>query len=407
MAPATINPKDLEVAFTAFNQKSGQLEDCYRDLRARVEELSERLSQAQSARHRELLEKERLGNRLSRLLETLPGAFLVIDGDGIVLERNNRASDLLGQPLIGVCWAEVVQRAFCPNRRVDGDLCLKDGRWINLFRRPLDYEHGEILLLTDVTESRRMSDMLRSHERLSAVGEMSASLAHQIRTPLSSAMLYISQLESENSTETSGGGLASKAGECLRSLDGLVNDMLGYVGGVQPQGEAIAVDKLLQDAMSAIEPHLSDMSYVTVDFPNKNLTVTGNRDALLGALLNLIKNALQACDENPVIELSAYGNDDEVCLVVADNGSGVPAEARAKLFQPFYTTRPQGTGLGLAVVRSVAEAHGGNVELESSDYGSTFVICLPTVSASMALPGGHRMQVERPGLIPPMGAGHA
>ena len=377
MTEAVISHKDLELAFRAFNEQSGLLEACYRSLQQRVEELSERLRVTQSARHRELLEKERLSNRLSSLLETLPGAFLVIDGDGVILERNNRAAEMLNQPLIGSCWSDVVQREFCPNRRVDGDLYLRDGRWINLFRRPLEYGHGKILLLTDVTESRRMSEMLQCQDRLSAMGEMTATLAHQIRTPLSSALLYVSQLESDEDN----GEVARKAAQCLRSLDGLVSDMLSFVGGVRRHGETIDVRSLLDDVLAAIEPQLDNASYVAVDLCDDDLTVVGNRDALHGALLNLIDNALQASGDQPVVELGASRNGDEVCLIVSDNGHGFPAGDRDKLFRPFYTTRPQGTGLGLAIVNSVAEAHGGSVEFDSGPHGSTFAICLPVEPA--------------------------
>ena len=392
MSQPAIDPETLEVAFAEFNEQSGLLEACYRSLQDRVEELAARLRVAQSARHRELLEKERLSNRLSHLLETLPGAFLVIDGDGVIIERNNRAVELLRQPLLGCCWSDVVLREFCPNGRVDGDLRLKDGRWLNLFRRPLDSESGEILLLTDVTESRRMSEMLQRHERLSAIGETTASLAHQIRTPLSSALLYLAQIESETTTEAKRRETATKVTQCLRNLDNLVNDMLCFVSGTRKDGDSIVVFDLLQDVFSAIAPQLNDCSYVTVEMDDKSLTVNGNREALLGAMLNLVSNAIQACGQSPVVELSALRMDDQICLIVSDDGHGFSADVRTKLFEPFYTTRPQGTGLGLAVVRSVAEAHGGEVVVESGKHGSTFAICLPADQELPALPGGHQMR---------------
>ena len=392
MSHPAINPQTLEVAFAAFNEQSGLLEACYRSLQNRVEELTARLHAAQSARHRELLEKERLSNRLSHLLETLPGAFLVINGDGVIIERNNRAVELLRQPLLGCCWSDVVLREFCPNGRVDGDLRLKDGRWLNLFRRPLDEESGEILLLTNVTESRRMSEMLQRHERLSAVGETTASLAHQIRTPLSSALLYLAQIESEKMTAAKRRATTAKATQCLRNLDNLVNDMLCFVSDASTDGDSIVVFDLLQEVLSAIEPQLDDCSYVTVEMCDKNLTVTGNREALLGAMLNLVSNAIQACGQSPVVELSAARIDDQVCLMVSDNGHGVSADDRTRLFEPFYTTRPQGTGLGLAVVRRIAKAHGGEAVVESGKHGSMFAICLPAGPKLPALPGGHQMR---------------
>ncbi len=390
MSQAAIDPQTLEAAFAEFNAQSGLLEECYRSLQDRIDELTQRLRAAQSARHRELLEKERLSNRLSRLLETLPGAFLVIDGDGVILERNNQAADLLRQPLLGCCWADVVQREFRPSRRVDGDLRLKDGRWLNLFRRPLESESGEILLLTDVTGSRRMSELLQRHERLSAIGEMTATLAHQIRTPLSSALLYLSQVASESADETNRRESAAKATQCLRDLDGLVNDMLCFAGGARVGEDCVGVLELLQSVLAAIEPQLDDSSYVTVDMDDKALTVVGNRGALQGALLNLVNNAIDASGSSPAVELSATRVGDQIWLIVSDNGHGFSSEDRARLFEPFYTTRPQGTGLGLAVVRSVAEAHGGEVVFDTGDHGTTFALCLPAERHHPALPGGHR-----------------
>lgn len=390
MQEVATDRRALEAAFAAFNQQSGLLEECYRSLQARVAELTERLEHAQSARHRELLEKERLSNRLSRLLETLPGAFLVIDGDGVILERNNHATDLLRQPLLGSCWADVVQREFRPCERVDGDLQLRDGRWVNLFRRPLDVEHGEILLLTEVTEVRRMSKLLERQERLSSLGEITASLAHQIRTPLASAMLYLSDFETDDAGDDKRTRRATKALACLRSLDRLVNDTLVIASGAQSEEGIVTIGELLQSVADTISPQLDHDSDVGVTLDDPDLVVSGNRDALHGALLNLVTNALEAC-ERPQVELSAATVGTEIWLMVSDNGPGIAEEDRDRLFEPFYTTRKRGTGLGLAVVRTVARAHGGNVIVESGALGTTFAICLPADRRRSALPGGHRM----------------
>ena len=389
MQQSHFDPSALEAAFAEFNLQSGLLEECYRSLQARIEELTRRLEIAQTERHRELLEKERLSNRLSRLLETLPGAFLVIDGDGVILERNSRATDLLQRPLLACCWADVVQREFRPCERVDGDLQLKDGRWVNIFRRPLETEGGEILLLTDVTESRRMSKLLERHERLSALGEMTASLAHQIRTPLSSAMLYLSDHVADCEASGYEAGQASSALECLRTLDGLVTDTLAFAGGSRVDEDDINVSTLLQSVSDTIAPQLDDESIVTVEFDDPGLSVRGNRDAIHGAMLNLVTNALEA-SHKPQVEISAASSDDQVWLIVSDNGQGVADEIRDKLFEPFYTTRKRGTGLGLSIVRTVARAHGGEVVVETGALGSTFAICLPVNSDRRLLPGGHR-----------------
>ncbi len=393
MPQAQFDSVALERAFEEFNLQSGLLEECYQSLQARVEELTRRLEIAQTERHRELLEKERLSNRLSRLLETLPGAFLVIDGDGVILERNSRATDLLKHPLLACCWADVVQREFRPCERVDGDLQLKDGRWVNIFRRPLETEGGEILLLTDVTETRRMSKLLERHERLSALGEMTASLAHQIRTPLSSAMLYLSDHVADQGDADGESVGAARALECLRTLDGLVTDTLVFAGGSRHEEDDINVGALLQSVYDLIAPQLDEESFVTVEFDDPTLVIRGNRDALQGALLNLVTNALEA-SQKPQVEISAASSGDQVWLIVADNGNGIADEIRDKLFEPFYTTRKRGTGLGLSIVRTVARAHGGDVVVETGAFGSTFAICLPVDRACGVLPGGHQVVRE-------------
>lgn len=391
MSTPAIEPQILEVAFAAFNEQSGLLESCYRDLQERVEGLTTQLRSAHSARHRELLEKERLSNRLSHILETLPGAFLVVDGNGIILERNSQAKEYFNEPLLGCYWSEILQRDFSPNACIDGDLRLNDGRWLNLFRRSLELESGEILLLTDVTERRRVSEMMQWHERMSSIGEMTASLTHQIRTPLSSALLYLSQIEAEATSDTKRREIAGKASQCLRGLDCLVNDMLSFVSGSPTESGTIGVHELLQTVIASIEPQLPDCCYITAEMIDKDLEVVGNRDALLGALLNLVSNALQACGDSAVIELGAIRDGDDICMSVSDTGHGIAVEDRKKIFDPFYTTRPNGTGLGLAVVRRVAEAHDGSVVVESNQHGSTFAICIPARNKAAALPGGHQM----------------
>lgn len=370
-----MNVEALASAFTAFNQQAGLLEAEYRALQTQVGSLSGQLRSEQSARHRELLEKERLGDRLSKMLEVLPGAVLVIDGAGIIREHNNKARELLNRPLTGCPWSEIVRREFCPGKSADGELKLRDGRWLSLARRTLDNEPGEILLLSDVTESRRMSDLLHRRDRLSCVGEMTASLAHQIRTPLTTALLYATQLERKVADGQQ--KVARKITSRLQDMAGMVDDMLQYSGGAKRSGETTVVAELFRDVVDEIAPRLPQEFSLTIEIANPHLTIDGNREALKGAVLNLANNAVQACRDPGRMELAACLCNDQVCLTVSDNGHGISGETRTRLFEPFFTTRPQGTGLGLAVVRSVAEAHDGQVLFHSNALGTVFAICIP------------------------------
>ena len=367
------NGDALRHSYELVDQRSCLLDASYIGLQDQVDALTRELKLSKLARHREYVERERLSNRMSGALDALPGAVIVLDGGGIVREKNSKAIQLLNQPLAGCAWSEIARREFCTDDATDGDLRLHDGRWFNLSRQPLGTATGEILLLTDVSESRRTADLIQRRERLSAIGEMTATLAHQIRTPLTSALLYIGQFGSGLQDEKI---LAAKISARLNELVRMVDDMLIYAGGARRSGESFRVSKVFRDILESIDPNKDSKALNIVALPTE-LTIAGNRDSIRGALSNLIDNARQACGDAARIEMGAELVNGRVCLTVSDNGHGISADIKDQLFKPFFTTRPQGTGLGLAVVRAVAEAHDGEVLVDSSAHGSTFALCLP------------------------------
>jgi two-component system sensor histidine kinase FlrB len=188
----------LEQAFALFDQVSTQLNQSYSMLEARVSELKGELAVVGAQRMAELNEKERLANRLQNLLALLPGGVIVIDDQGLVREANPAACELLGEPLLGQLWRQVIARSFAPRKDDGHEVSLRDGRRLSIATRSLDAEPGQLVLLNDLTETRRLQDQLARHERLSSLGRMVASLAHQIRTPLSAAMLYASHLAEDD-----------------------------------------------------------------------------------------------------------------------------------------------------------------------------------------------------------------
>lgn len=377
MGTTSLDAEQLRKAFEVFNQHSGLLEESYRDLQQTVESLTRQLRREESARLSELLKKERLGRRLSELLETLPGAILVIDGSGIIRQQNSQASALLNQPLIGCSWAAIVRREVREGGSEDGNIQLCDGRWLSLSRRPLKTEPGEILLLADVTESRRMAELRQRNERLTAIGEMTAEFAHQVRTPLASAMLYAGTLD-RSTPENS--RVSDKINEGLHELKRMVNDMLGFAAGARRSQQQVSVPKLLNEVSKTLDGQLGEQTELRASVADAALTVAANKDALKGALLNLITNADQAGNGNARILLHGHRSGDSVHLCVTDDGPGVPEELRARVFEPFFTTRPQGTGLGLSVVKAVAAAHDGDVSVATSKLGTCFTIQLPAIS---------------------------
>ena len=376
--------QELQDAFGAFNQLSAQLTESYQQLEVRVAGLTSALETEQDERIKELTEKERVASRLASLLHALPGGVVVIDGEGKVQEHNPAAELLLGQPLLGLPWSDIIERSFAPRNDDGHDISLVDGRKVNISTCPLGSEPGQILLITDVTEIRYLQDRTGQQQRLAAMGKMAASLAHQIRTPLSSALLYVSNLKRQVLSNDDRFSLTEKLTSRLRHLEQLIEDMLMYSREGKVGEELFSSQTLLDDLYQGLEPQLElTQTQFSTTNNEKDLMIHGNRQMLLSAITNLAMNAMQAMKESDKnearkIDVTISKENNNVCIALKDNGPGIPLEVQNQIFDPFYTTRTQGTGLGLAVVQAVAKAHDGKVMLESiPNKGSVFKITLP------------------------------
>ena len=223
---------------------------------------------------------------------------------------------------------------------------------------------------------------VETERRLSVIGEMTAEFAHQVRTPLASAMLYAAKLDTSTPEQRR---VVEKITGRLNELGRMVNDMLGFAAGAKPAQKRILVSDLLEATLRTIETQLRSGTTLTVACASDILSIKANKEALKGALLNLINNAEQACAEDACIELSARRFADRVQISVTDNGPGIPTHCIGRLFEPFYTTRPEGTGLGQAVVQAVARAHSGSVTVDTSSDGTCFTLDLPALAVTGVL----------------------
>lgn len=356
----------LEHAFALFNQVSSQLNQSYGMLEARVRELKGELAVVSAQRMAELDEKERLANRLQNLLDLLPGGVVVIDEHGRVREANPAACELLGEPLLGELWRQIIARSFAPRKDDGHEVSLRDGRRVSIATRSLDAEPGQLVLLTDLTETRRLQDQLARHERLSSLGRMVASLAHQIRTPLSAAMLYASHLadpQQQLPSETRQ-RFAGNLKERLHELEHQVRDMLVFARGELPLTDRVTPKVLMQSLQSAASAHVQGLP-IRWQCDSHAGELLCNRDTLVGSLLNLIENAIQASAGDVRLKVHLYTRDNNLRVSVSDSGSGIDAQVLARLGEPFFTTKATGTGLGLTVVKAVARAHQGELHLRS------------------------------------------
>lgn len=221
---------------------------------------------------------------------------------------------------------------------------------------------------------------LARRERLSALGEMAAQVAHQLRTPLATALLYAGHLARPQLAEIDRTRFAEKTLSRLRYLERLIQDMLLFVKGARLSEDVFPLAQLLEDLIQTIEPHAAARSIgFHLEMPVSGMMLVGDRQAISGALINLLENALQACDSGGAVNVSVGGEGSPFAAFhVEDSGAGIPEAARERLFEPFFTTRGEGSGLGLAIVRQVAEAHRGWVEwTPRSEGGSLFTLYLP------------------------------
>jgi len=373
-----LDQQQLEAAFEQFNAVSDQLIDAYRQLEGQVTVLNAQLDEANNALRQQVSANAALAERLGMLLEALPAGVLELASDDRVVSENPIAIAMLGKHSVGRQWADLMSRLY--PTELDATYRVESGLYLTLQYKDLPALGGRIVLLHDVTRMNQLSAELARQEKLASMGSMAASLAHQLRTPLSTAMLYAANLRKPELKEEDRNRFIDKILTRLKALEGLIQNMLGFVRGHVSQREPLDIALILDDLSSVFMPQCQTKSidFVCASVPPSAITVVGDRKALTGALTNLLENAVFFSPPGSLIELSVSCHNGQLCLAVADSGPGVRDDEMTRLFEPFYTTRSGGTGLGLAIVKKVAEELGGQVTcVNRPSGGARFEFCLP------------------------------
>jgi len=219
-------------------------------------------------------------------------------------------------------------------------------------------------------------------QRLATLGDMAAGVSHEIRNPLNAISMGLQRLGAEfrptGEREEYDRVLALVGGE-VRRLNGLVEEFLALARPPVLRPERVRVGDLVDETVALIEPEARRLGVrlerlVPDDLP----PLTADRDRLKQVLLNLARNALEAMPGGGTLRLEAAASPRALRLAVTDSGPGIPPEVRARLFEPYYTTKARGLGLGLAIARQIVEAHGGTIEVEPAEGGgSRFRLTLP------------------------------
>lgn len=351
-------------AFEQFNDLSAQLTQSYSVLEKQVAELTSELNVVSEQRMEELRAREQVANRLENLMSFLPGGVVVLDQRGVIVEINPTAETMLEHGLKGKLWREVIQSCFSPKSDDGHEVSSRQGKRINIATRSLGQD-GQIILLTDQTETRRLQSELSRHERLTALGKMVSTLAHQVRTPLSSAMLYGSHLLNTELSESQQKQFTQKLLNRLHEMERQVRDMLLFVKSDMVLNDTLSLSSLklqLEEAMEmSLEQHAISCRW---EIDNADCHIRCHKDALMGALLNLVNNSVQAMPEKGELDICFRSkNTTTLQIIIKDNGVGIVDGEDSKVHELFYTTKAQGTGIGLTVVDTVAKSHGGNFRL--------------------------------------------
>ncbi len=232
-------------------------------------------------------------------------------------------------------------------------------------------------LAASLDELGRARDRLVAEERLAAVGRLAAAVAHEVRNPVTMIASSFKQMRRRHPV-LGDDELGQVVEEEAARLERLVSDFLGYARRRDPSPRPARSSELLGYVAEIARARAAE-SGVTVDIaPSPDLDLTVDPFQVHQALLNLVANAIEAASPEGRVTLAARSADERFDLTVEDDGPAIPDGVVGQLFEPFVTTKTTGSGLGLAVSRSIAEAHGGDLELESNREGEVrFVLRLP------------------------------
>lgn len=381
---ASPNSADLlSLAFDTFKKASETLEKQYAVLEKRVEALN-----------LELLEKNKY---LDGILQNLPVGVVAIDLDVRILSMNKTAQDILGDSN-NIKITDIISflpdnyfndNKFGPISEIEGELAKRgSAKSIIVAAAPMkdtkEKLHGWLVILKDNTELKRLKESAERNKRLAAMGEMAASIAHQIRNPLGSIELFTSVLRDELSGDAEKSNLAAHISTAVSTLNNILSNMLFFANQSMPVFAPVSVNKILDETLAFAEYLKKGKNGIVIErlYQAKDVEFFGDSELLKQAFLNIVANAIQSMDGNGRLAIDAsvetHSSASLVKISFSDTGSGIPLEVIDRIFDPFFTTKERGTGLGLAIVNNIIKAHEGVIEVESKKaVGTRIDIILP------------------------------
>jgi two-component system sensor histidine kinase HydH len=341
---------------------------------------------------------DRMKTYIQYVVESMANGLISLDADGIVTTINPAAAEL-----IGVSIAQGLSfNSLFPEYADEIKSVLWDGS--SILNREIDYQQpdgsiipvslsatqlrdnngnklGAVILLHDLREVRELYERARRAEHLASIGHMAATVAHEIRNPLSSIRgfaQYFAKLSQDKEEELAYATAMVKESDRLNLV---VSELLNYARPLELDLEIISIEALFNNTVQMIklETEKKDIEIIQEiepDIPSVQL----DPDRMLQVLLNLAQNSVTAMSDGGKLILQAAWLADQwsVQIMVQDTGSGIAKQNLPRLFEPFFTTKTHGTGLGLAIVRKIVDAHGGKIEVQSAENeGTRIMLILP------------------------------
>jgi signal transduction histidine kinase len=361
---------------------------------------------------RNRVERDRMQAILISTLQSLTDGVLAVGQDGIIIVANPAACAMLDRPLedLAGCHIETVLpegaetaellltlqgvggrrgTACWPRTEPDGRARRLDLTAVRALP-PYDLHLAGLILLEDTTELRRLETQARLRSRLTGMGEIAMNLAHEIRNPLGSIVLFADTLRQDLADRPELAQLAGQIAHGVKALEHLVANTLEFAKPRRLSMARVRLNDAIHDALVYVQHPLAQHD-IRVRYDHDlqpDAWISGDGEQLRQVFLNLFLNAIQAMENGGTLRISIHAASVEPdCagidvagwrVAVADDGIGIPDELHTRIFDPFFTTRDKGSGLGLAVVHRILSAHGARIELRSRvAAGACFEVTFP------------------------------
>jgi len=376
-------------AFEVFQRQCELLENSHRELRQRLDQAELELAAKNQELARRIAEIEGMQQRLNGILQSINDAVLLVDAQGTVEVANRAAMQLFGPQVAGSrILAELPPLAQLLNSEstvndVDIELALADCDkvvMVSVIPMLVDKEStGKVVAIKDVTEHRRLQQCVAREDRMAALGKVAASVAHEIRNPLSAIEGFACLLQ-KDLRGTPPARLAEKVIYGARQVNGVVNNLLNYTRDMRCAFTPQDLNPLIEHSLELVRLVAADRQ-VTLDeqLASEPLICAVDSVQIKQVLGNLLSNAIEAC---PIraggrICIRSLQQGRQTILSIEDNGCGIPAEALAHIFEPFFTLKDGGIGLGLALSHRIIELHAGSISVVSREgCGTCFTVTL-------------------------------